>query len=130
MKDGVPALCHGWPRGDPLGIGLLLRHARPPRVAVVFNHGDADAAMVEALRAQGVDGIVAVATGSGRLHSRLDAALRDARWQGGVRILHCGCGPRDMAVVASNDVAFESVSGLSPGQARIELLLRLLVAEV
>ena len=126
IGNGVPALHHDWPLGEPLGLELL-RQRRPPRVAVVLSHGDADAGVVEALRAQGVDGIVAVAAGSGRLHRRLDAALRDARRQGGVRILRCGRGSRDTAAAARDD-AFESADALSPGQARIELLLRLLCA--
>ena len=124
LNDGIPTLRRGWPRGEPLGLGLLPR--QPPRVAIVASHGDADGGVVEALRAQGVDGIVVVDGAGGRLPRRLEAALREAERQGGVRILRCVCGVRD-AMPAPGDT-FECIA-LSPGQARIELLLRLRAAE-
>ena len=81
--------------------------------------------MVEALRAQGVDGIVAAGTGNGTLHARLEAALADAEEQGGVRVLRCSRTGRGR-VVATGRERFGAAGALTPAQARIELMLRLL----
>lgn len=119
-------LWRGWPEGEPLGLDVLTSE-RPPRVAIVMNHGDADGAIVDALRAHGVDGIVVAGTGNGSLNHRLEAALRRARDDGGVRVLRCTRVASGAVLPTVNDV-FESAGALTPGQARVELLLRLLAA--
>ena len=61
--------------------GALARHLgeRPwPRVPIVLSHAGVDGAWVDALRATGVHGIVAAATGNGTLHEELEAALTRA----------------------------------------------------
>lgn len=114
------------PSARPVALGLA-RIARAgeawPRVQIVMNHVGADGAIVRALLAQGVDGLVVAGTGNGSLSSELEAALRAAQAQG-VRVLRstrCDAG----SVTASDD-ALPSAGALSPVKARIELLLDLL----
>ena len=126
VQEGVPTLWRAWPGGAALGLGVLAR-SRPPRVAIVTSHADADGSIVDALRAHGIDGIVVAGTGNGSLSERLEASLRRARAEGGVRVLRCTRVASGTVLPTVNDV-FESAGALTPGQARIELLLRLLAA--
>ena len=126
LHEGVPTLWRPWPQGEALGLDILAS-SRPPRVAIVMNHGDADGGIVDALRAHGIDGIVVAGTGNGSLSERLEASLRRARAEGGVRVLRCTRVASGTVLPTVNDV-FESAGALTPGQARIELLLRLLAA--
>ncbi len=126
VEEGRLTLWRPWPAGPALGLALLARE-KPPRVAIVMSHGDADGGIVDALRAHGIDGIVVAGTGNGTLHRRLEAALLRAREEGGVQVLRCsrvGEGP----IVPTGHDAFESAGALTAGQARVELLLRLLSA--
>lgn len=126
VLEGVPTLWRRWPEGEALGVEVLASD-RPPRVAIVMNHGDADGAMVDALRAHGIDGIVVAGTGNGSLNHRLEAALQRARDEGGVLVLRCTRVASGTVLPTVNDV-FDSAGALTPGQARVELLLRLLSA--
>ncbi|MET0518327.1 MAG: asparaginase, partial [Burkholderiaceae bacterium] len=109
-----------------LGLARIARDSGAwPRVQIVMNHVGADGAIVRALLAQGVDGLVVAGTGNGSLSAPLEAALRTAQAQG-VRVLRstrCDAGP----VTASED-ALPSAGALGPVKARIELLLDLLQA--
>jgi L-asparaginase len=111
-------------RSAGLGLARVRRAAADwPRVQIVLNHVGADAAVVEALLAQGVDGLVVAGTGNGTLSNALETALRRAQ-QRGVRVLRstrCDAGP----VMPSED-GLPSAGALSPVKARIELLLDLL----
>ena len=105
----------------------LTRISRPaldwPRVQIVWNHVGADGSVVQALMAQGVDGLVVAATGNGTLSLSLEAALREVQ-ASGVRVLRstrCDAGP---VIVTKN--ALPSAGALSPVKARIALLLDLL----
>jgi L-asparaginase len=126
MQEGELTQWRGWPEGEPLGLEVLARD-RPPRVAIVMNHGDADGAIVEALRAHGIDGIVVAGTGNGSASQRLEAALKRARDEGGVQVLRCTRVAGGAVLPTVND-AFDAAGSLTPGQARVELLLRLLAA--
>lgn len=126
VEEGRLTMWRPWPAGTPLGLPLLARE-RSPRVAIVTSHGDADGGIVDALRAHGIDGIVVAGTGNGTLHRRLEAALVRARDEGGVQVLRCSRVARGAVVPTANDV-FESAGALTPAQARVELLLRLLAA--
>ncbi len=126
VQEGMPTLWRPWPQGEALGLDVLASD-RPPRVAIVMNHGDADGSIVDALRAHGIDGIVVAGTGNGSLNQRLEAALLRARDDGGVLVLRCTRVANGAVLPTANDV-FESAGALTPGQARIELLLRLLLA--
>ena len=126
VEEGRLTMWRPWPAGEALGSRLLARE-RPPRVAIVTSHGDADGGIVDALRAHGIDGIVVAGTGNGTLHRRLEAALLRARDEGGVQVLRCSRIGRGAVVPTAND-CFESAGALTAGQARVELLLRLLAA--
>lgn len=110
-----------------LGAGLLQRPvAGWPRVEIVFSHAGASAALVEALCPQGVRGIVVAATGNGTVHHVLEAALRAAQGQGVavLRASRCARGGIDLAVEEAT--ALPSAGALTPQQARVELMLRLM----
>ena len=127
VQEGVPTLWRAWPGGTALGMGVLAR-ARLPRVAIVTSHADADGSVVDALRAHGIDGIVVAGTGNGTLHEGLHAALRRARDEGGVRVLRCSRVAAGAIVPTGRD-DFDDAGALTPAQARVELLLRLLAAQ-
>lgn len=116
-----------WPQGSPLGAELLLEADRLPRVEIVTSHAAATGALVDALAALGVDGIVAAGTGNGSLHHALEAALRRAQAQGVAvrRASRVGAGP--VLTPASSD-ALPDCGALTPVQARIALMLDLLLA--
>jgi len=108
------------------GVGLArVSRAAPnwPRVQIVMNHVGADGAVVRALLAQGLEGLVVAGTGNGSLSTDLAEALQDAQSRGVhvLRSTRCDAGP----VTASED-ALPSAGALSPVKARIELLLDLL----
>jgi L-asparaginase len=80
--------------------------------------------VVRALRQAGVDGIVVAGTGNGTLHHELEAALLEAQ-AGGVAVLRSSrC--LDGNVADSAAAALPAAGALTPVQARIELMLRLL----
>jgi L-asparaginase len=111
------------PRGDALGLARIARDAALwPRVEIVTSHAGASGALVDALLAQGVDGIVVAGTGNGTLHRELEAALLRAQ-AAGVAVLRstrCAGGP------VIGQTLLRSADALSPPQARVELLLQLL----
>lgn len=122
------SLC--WLRSVPVTTALGLEHiardpAQWPRVEIVFNHAGADGRIVDALVAQSVHGIVAAGTGNGSLSAALEAALLRARTRGIAvrRSTRCAGG----GVIGEASIA--SAGALSPFQARVELLLRLLAGE-
>lgn len=125
VEEGVLRPLGAWPAAK--GAVGLSRIGKPaatwPRVQIVLNHVGADGALVQALLAQGVDGLVVAGTGNGTLSVALEQALRSAQQQG-VRILRssrCDAGP-----VTPSAAALPSAGALSPVKARIELLLELL----
>jgi L-asparaginase len=108
-----------------LGLARIARDAAAwPRVEIVLSHAGAGAALVEALVAQGVQGIVVAGTGSGTVHRSLEAALLHSQ-ASGVRLLR---GTRCAAGSALGRAALPSAGTLSAVQARVELLLQLLGA--
>ena len=123
VQEGRVTLWRPWPSGEALGLGRLAL-MRPPRVAIVTSHADADGSIVDALRAHGIDGIVVAGTGNGTLHEGLHAALLRARDEGGVQVLRCSR-VASGAVLPTGADAFASAGSLTPAQARVELLLRL-----
>lgn len=105
-----------------LGLAHIARDAQAwPWVEVIQNQAGADGRVVDAMLAQGVNGIVVAGTGNGTLSERLTAALLRAQAQG-VRVLRstrCDAGPVIGGVLPS-------AGALSPVKARVELLLQLL----
>lgn len=126
VEEGAVRLVGRWPAGEALGLARVAVPAeRWPRVEIVMNHAGADGAVVRALWAGGIDGLVAAGTGNGTLSRDLDAALREAE-AGGARVVRstrCDAGP-----VMDLPGLLPSAGALSPVKARIELILALLAA--
>lgn len=123
VQDGRVQIQRAWPSGDALGADLLAA-AQWPRVEIVCSHAGADGRIVDGLLAQGTDGLVVAATGSGTVHAALEAALLRAQAQG-VPVLR-SMGVRAGRVAVRDDDRLPSAGALAPAQARVELLLRLL----
>lgn len=89
-----------------------------------MNYAGASGAVVQALVAQGIDGIVVAGTGNGTLGSELQDALLRAQAQGikVVRATRCANG---RVLPHAGDVLPHS-HGLSPVKARVAMLLDLL----
>ncbi|MGA0610879.1 asparaginase [Caldimonas sp. KR1-144] len=115
------------PAGEPLGLARIGREAsRWPRVEIVASHAGADGAIVDALLAQHsrpLRGLVVAGTGNASLHGGLETALARAQSRG-VVVLVCSRVARGPAI-AAGEGGFKTVS-MTPWQARVELLLRLL----
>jgi L-asparaginase len=105
-------------------IALLNRIDAWPKVDIVMNYAGANGAVVDALVAQGVQGLVVAGTGNGTVHVALEAALLKAQAQGVhiVRATRCTQG----RVLPRADDRFASSNGLSPVKARIDMMLRLM----
>jgi L-asparaginase len=125
VEEGALRLVRPWPAGvrvrDPAAL------AAPqdwPRVEIVMNHAGACGAIVDALVAQGVHGIVAAGTGNATLHHALHAALVAAQGKGVAvrRASRCAQGP----LLGPADAIPAAASGLSPVKARIALMLELM----
>lgn len=114
-----------WPAGEAFGVArLLLDAAHWPRVEIVTSHAGARGALVDALVAAGIDGIVVAGTGNGTVNDALAEALRRAASQG-VRIVRSSrC--LDGSVLEGADQAFASAGALTPVKARIALMLDLM----
>jgi L-asparaginase len=123
LEEGAARWFRTVPATTPLGLPVVARDpSRWPRVEVVVSHAGAGSALVEALVAQGVDGLVAAGTGNGTLHHSLEAALQRAQARGVTvwRTTRCAAGP------VLGEGALPSAGTLSVPQARVELLMRCL----
>jgi L-asparaginase len=112
------------PPTPALGLARIARSVEAwPRVEILVNYVGCDGAVVRALLAQGVDGLVVAGTGNGSLSSGLEAALRQAQGRGVaiLRSTRCDAGP-----VSASETALPSAGALSPVKARVEMLLALL----
>ena len=140
---GAPADVSAWPAA-PVAADLPALDDGWPWVEIVASHAGAGPRAVQALRAAGVHGLVVACTGNGSVHESLEAALR-AACAGGVPVLRatrCAGGGivEPGAVPESAGRAVEggapsmtsgrlpSAGDLTPAQARVELILRLLGA--
>ena len=125
VEDGRLRRFRDWPQAEALGLQRIEPDtATWPRVEIVFSHAAADGALVPALVALGARGIVVAGTGNGSLHHRLETALREAIGHGAevLRCTRCAEG----SVVGQPAGALPSAGALTPVQARVELMLRLL----
>ena len=123
-----------WPEGEAaaLGVDRLPGDASAwPWVAVVASGAGADARAVRALVDAGCAGIVVAATGNGRVHAALEAPLREAMARGCavLRSTRCLDGTVIDAAGASG-ADTPSAGALTPQQARVELIVRLLERRV
>lgn len=125
IEEGRVRALRPWPQAAGFGLeGLPADVSAWPAVEIVTSHAGADGRIVAALRAAGVRGIVVAATGNGTVHRRMEAALRDAQRDGIVVWRSSRC--LDGVVTSAPDEAFPSAGALTPVQARIELMLRLM----
>jgi len=129
VADGQVRIERAWPE-DGVGIDLALLpddESLWPWVAIVTSGAGADPREVRTLVDAGADGIVVATTGNGTIHHALEAPLREAA-AGGCAVLRatrCLAGTIVEAVPPQRD-ALPSAGALTPQQAKVELILRLL----
>ena len=131
VEENNLILARNWPKGQYIqaqiateNIAILNQVKSWPKVEIVMNYAGASGALVEALIAQGVRGLVVAGTGNGTVHQSLQAALLRAQAQGVqiIRSTRCTQG----RVLPRVDDSFPSSNGLSPVKARIDLMLKLM----
>jgi L-asparaginase len=125
IESGVLRRFRPWPEAVPLGLPCIAGDAAGwPRVDIVMNHAGTDGRLVDALVAQGLQGLVLAGTGNGSLSAGLEAAALRAQ-AAGVRVLRasrCAHG-----AVLGDAGPLLSASALSAVQARVEVLLQSLL---
>lgn len=131
VEEGTPRLLRNWPSAPEesarIAINKIVNLTSPgdwPRVEIVMNYAGASGAVVDALLAQGVQGLVVAATGNGTLHHALEAALLRAQAMG-VRVVRATRCPNGRVLPRPGDTLVDS-KGLSPVKARVDLILQLL----
>ncbi len=131
VEEGTVRLLKNWPvaqngraQAAIESVANLGDLADWPRVEIVMSHAGASGAVVEALLAQGVQGLVVAATGNGSLHQALEAALLEAQ-AAGVRVVRATRCLNGRVLPKPGDSIPDS-QGLSPVKARVALMLRLL----
>lgn len=131
VEEGVVRLLRNWPepkagyaQGAIKNIAKLARPADVPRVEIVMSHAGAGGAMVQALQALGVQGLVVAGTGNGSLHYELEAALLKAQ-AAGVKVVRASRCLNGRILPTPADQIPDS-EGLSPVKARVQLILQLL----
>ncbi|ROZ77146.1 asparaginase [Ramlibacter sp. WS9] len=119
-------LLRDWPAADAGATAVMqkvISAGRWPRVEIVMNHAGAGGAMVEALVAQGVDGLVVAGTGNGTVSADLMAALQAAAAKG-VRVVRATRCAEGQVIAHAGDRL--PASAVAPVKARVELMLSLL----
>ena len=131
IEENSLKLVRNWPfdqqiraQAAPENIAILNAIKSWPQVEIVMNYAGASGVVVDALVAQGVQGLVLAGTGNGTLHHALEAALLKAQAQGIqiVRATRCTQG----RVLPRVDDRFPASNGLSPVKTRTALMLRLM----
>jgi L-asparaginase len=150
MVEGRVRQLRAWPEAGAGSFALPRAKANWPWVEIVQSHAGVDGRAIEALLAAGVHGLVLACTGNGTWHHALQPALARARSAGVpvLRATRCMAGgivgpllnapaapgaPGAQGVQGAQGApgmtdALESAGELSPVQARIELMLRLMAA--
>ena len=127
VEEGQLRCFRPWPTGQPLGLDLLppdnADATHWPWVAVLSSHAGARADELRALQRADVDGVVLACTGNGTVHAALQPALDEAE-AAGLPVWRSTRCARGRLVGHENEPA----TAMSPWQARVELLLRLLAA--
>lgn len=122
--EGSLTMRRGWPRSDALGLALLPADDRWPWVEILTSCAGSDARAADALFEAGALGLVLAGTGGGTLHVALEAALQ--RWTAAGRpwwrATRVARGGLTLQAPDIDDTHRE----LTPAQARVELMLRLL----
>jgi L-asparaginase len=124
IEEGRVRRLRDWPQCPSVGLAAI--GAGWPCVEIVTSHAGARAEGVRALVAAGVKGLVVAGTGNGSMHHALEAALLDAHAAGVsvVRSSRCLDGPVQM----KPGDTLPGAGSLTPVQARVELMLRLMRA--
>lgn len=131
VEEGSVRLLRNWPVAQQLPVQTAMKNIANrlasvewPQVEIIMNYAGVSGAVVEALVAQGVQGLVVAATGNGTLHHALESALLKAQATGikVVRATRCLNG----RVLPKPDDRLPDSNGLSPVKARVELMLDLL----
>jgi L-asparaginase len=127
IEESVLRLLGAWPKPPKAlcALAQLEGFAGPwPRVEILASHAGADGAIVPALQALGVQGLIVAGTGNGTVNRPLELALQRAA-ASGITVWRCTrCA--EGAVVGAPEGALPSAGGLTPVQARIELMLSLM----
>jgi L-asparaginase len=127
LEAGALRRHRDWPQGEALGVRCLPVAAVDwPKVEIITSHAAATASIVDAVLSIGTEGIVVACSGNGSVHHALEAALMNAQASGVSVLRSTRC--LDGTVIdapESLDVG-ASAGALTPVQARIELMLRLL----
>ncbi|MES2784060.1 MAG: asparaginase [Pseudomonadota bacterium] len=131
VEDGAVRVSRAWPESARNAPGVFEKvaqalPARWPRVEIVMSHAGANGLVVDALVAQGVQGIVVAATGNGTIHHEVETALVRAEAAGllVVRSTRVASG----RVIPHERDRFADSGGLSPVKARVAMMLKLLDA--
>lgn len=133
VEEGCVRLLRNWPLANEQhaqeaikNIANRLSLPEWPHVEIIMNYVGVSGAVVEALVAQGVQGLVVAATGNGTLHHALESALLNAQAAGVkvVRATRCLNG----RVLPKPDDCLPDSNGLSPVKARVELMLQLMTS--
>lgn len=129
VEEGELRILRNWPvakveRAQPAIKNIAFTGGAWPRVEIVMNYAGVGGAMVGALVAQGVQGLVLAGTGNGTAHRDLEAALLEAQ-AAGVRVTRASRCANGRVLPKTGD-AFEDSRGLSPVKARIALMLALM----
>lgn len=131
VEEGRLRLLRNWPVAkaewvQPAIKNIALTGGPWPWVEIVMSYAGAGGAVVEALVAQGVQGLVLAGTGNGTAHHDLEAALLAAQ-AGGVRVVRASRCANGRVLPKTSD-AFEDSRGLSSVKARIALMLGLMAS--
>jgi L-asparaginase len=125
VEEGRLRVLRAWPADAGIGLSRLPADAAAwPRVEILTSHAGADGRIVAALRSLRVQGLVIAGTGNGSLHHALEAALVSAQREGLAVLRSSRC--LDGVVTSGPDDELPSAGALTPVQARIELMLRLM----
>ena len=131
IEENVLKIFKNWPFVQQIraqtateNIAILNTLHSWPKVEIIMNYAGANGALVDALLALGVQGLVVAGTGNGTVHQVLEAALMKAVGQGVqvIRSTRCTQG----RVLPRMDDRFPTSNGLSPVKARIDMMLQMM----
>ena len=125
VEEGRLRMVRAWPsRATVTAADRLPDPAAWPQVEIVTSHAGATGAVVDALLAHGIGGLVVAGTGNGTIHQNIEAALRRAQQRGVnvIRATRCEQG----RVLPHGNSEFPHSDGLMPVKARIALMLELM----
>jgi L-asparaginase len=129
IEEQLVRQCRPWPAGmvSTFGDAFNFTQAEPrwPWVEIVTSHAGADGRLVDLLVEQGVQGLVVASTGNGSIHEDRLAALLRAQLRGVAVLRSTRC---VLGHLVDDGGPVEGAGGLTPAQARVELMLRLIKA--